>query len=313
LLRKNAPLVAFGIGFFFVGHLLESTIYPLDIAYEHRNYLPMYGILLPMFFYLLNPGVLTRYLRLRQIAAVLLIALFAFGTFTRANSWANPVDFAQAEFNHHPNSVRSNIELASVYSDIGTNDPVEAEGYYLLARQHYENAANLDKNDTGGLLGLILLTSKRGRPIEPGWINELSQRLEHVPYVAIISDKLINLTNCKLGGRCELSNADIESLLKAALRNPTLTGAMRSKVLFAMSSYLINVMHDYENALGVMHQMVDATPGEPAVHIALARFLVALQRADEAKAEVVKTRSLDKYGSYTQELGEIEQQLAEIK
>lgn len=313
LLRKRVPLVAFGIGFFLVGHVLESTIYPLDIAYEHRNYLPMYGIVLPMFFYLLNPVILTKYLRLRQVAAVLLIFLFAFGTFSRSNSWANPVDFSKAEFNHHPNSVRSNIELASVYSGIATNDPLEAENYYLLARQHYENAASLDKNDTGGLLGLILLTSKKNKPVEPEWVKELSYRLEHVPYVAIISDKLLNLANCKLGGGCELSNIDLENLLKAALRNPTLTGPMRSKVLFAMSSYLINVTHDYPAALAVMHQMVEATPGEPAVHLALAKFLTALQRADEAKVEITKTRSLDKYGNYAQELEQIEQQLTELK
>lgn len=313
LLRKRAPLVAFGICFFLIGHALESTIYPLDIAYEHRNYLPMYGIVLPMFFYLLNPGILTKYLRLRQIAAVLLIFLFAFGTFSRANSWANPVDFSQAEFNHHPNSVRSNIELASTYSGISTNNPLEAENYYLLARQHYGNAVGLDKNDTGGLLGLILLTSKRNKPVEPDWVKELSYRLEHVPYVAIISDKLLNLANCKLGGGCELSNIELENLLKAALRNPTLTGPMRSKVLFAMSSYLINVTHDYPAALAVMHQMVEATPSEPAVHLALAKFLTALQRTNEAKMEIMKIRTLDKYGNYAKELEQIEQQLAEMK
>lgn len=311
LLRKKAPLFALGVGFFLVGHALESTIFPLDIAYEHRNYLPMYGLVLTMFFYLLHPGILTRYLRVRQVFSVLLILLFAFGTFSRAVSWANPVDFAQAEFNHHPDSVRSNIELAAAYSNIATNNPADAGNYYLLARQHYENAASLDENDTGGLLGLISLASKKHQTIEEGWIKTLSYRLEHVPYVAIISDKLLDLTNCKLGGGCKLSNIALESLLQAALRNPTLTGTMRSKVLYALSSYTINVAQDYPAALTIMQEMVQAAPQEVAFRVAMINFLIALQRFDEARAQLDLLKRLDTLQDHSTEIKLLEQSLSE--
>ena len=43
VLRKKHPLITFGIVFFFVAHALESTIIPLEIAFEHRNYLPSYN------------------------------------------------------------------------------------------------------------------------------------------------------------------------------------------------------------------------------------------------------------------------------
>ena len=46
LLLKKRPLVSLGILWFFAGHVLESSIYPLEIAHEHRNYLADYGILL---------------------------------------------------------------------------------------------------------------------------------------------------------------------------------------------------------------------------------------------------------------------------
>lgn len=39
-MRESRPIVSFGIAWFLVGHLLESTILPLEIAHEHRNYLP---------------------------------------------------------------------------------------------------------------------------------------------------------------------------------------------------------------------------------------------------------------------------------
>ena len=39
-LARRRPLVAFALLFFLVNHLVESTILPLELIYEHRNYLP---------------------------------------------------------------------------------------------------------------------------------------------------------------------------------------------------------------------------------------------------------------------------------
>ncbi len=45
-MRKRMPLVSFGIAWFLIGHTLESSFLPLEIVHEHRNYLPLFGILL---------------------------------------------------------------------------------------------------------------------------------------------------------------------------------------------------------------------------------------------------------------------------
>jgi len=37
---RKRPLIAFGILFFFLNHIVESTILPLELVFEHRNYLP---------------------------------------------------------------------------------------------------------------------------------------------------------------------------------------------------------------------------------------------------------------------------------
>ena len=46
--RVNKPLVSFGILFFFTAHLLESTIFGLEIAHEHRNHLASIGIIIAL-------------------------------------------------------------------------------------------------------------------------------------------------------------------------------------------------------------------------------------------------------------------------
>jgi tetratricopeptide (TPR) repeat protein len=43
LLRKRAPWLALAVFWFLVGHLLESTLFNLELYFEHRNYLPSLG------------------------------------------------------------------------------------------------------------------------------------------------------------------------------------------------------------------------------------------------------------------------------
>ncbi|MCY0536413.1 hypothetical protein, partial [Klebsiella pneumoniae] len=44
--RKRAPSIPAGWFFFLVAHLVESSFLPLEMYYEHRNYLPSFGLLL---------------------------------------------------------------------------------------------------------------------------------------------------------------------------------------------------------------------------------------------------------------------------
>lgn len=300
--RKKAPIISFGVLFFLAGHALESTIWPLEIAHEHRNYLPMYGILLILFFYLLYPLKYINNLRLRQAVAVLLIGLFAFNTFARAGKWANPQDLFQSEVEHHPDSALANGEMGAVYSSIVTPDPVGMVMNYIAAREHFETAVKLDRKDTKPLFGLIMLSASRGKKAEPGWLQELAHRLEATPYAAVTSDKLITLTECQLGGECKLADTEFAGLLQAALRNPTLTGINRAKVLYALSSYTINVAHDYLAALGFMQQMVKAAPQDVAYRIKLIEFLTALRRIDEAKAQLAILKRLDTLQDHSAEI-----------
>jgi hypothetical protein len=41
--RLRSPVFAFAVLWYLAGHLLESTVLPLELYFEHRNYLPMIG------------------------------------------------------------------------------------------------------------------------------------------------------------------------------------------------------------------------------------------------------------------------------
>jgi len=44
---KKHPVISFSILFFFLNHLVESTVLPLEIVFEHRNYIPSMFFFLP--------------------------------------------------------------------------------------------------------------------------------------------------------------------------------------------------------------------------------------------------------------------------
>ena len=48
LLRRRFPLFSFAVLFYFVNHLVESTVIPLELIFEHRNYLPSLFLFVPV-------------------------------------------------------------------------------------------------------------------------------------------------------------------------------------------------------------------------------------------------------------------------
>ena len=48
MMMRRQPLTSFAILFFFLNHAVESSILPLEMVYEHRNYLPSMFLFLPV-------------------------------------------------------------------------------------------------------------------------------------------------------------------------------------------------------------------------------------------------------------------------
>ncbi len=90
-LQRN-PIFSFAILFFFLNQLIESTIIPLELIFEHRNYLPSLFIFWPV---VSGIGYLVfRTFRDRKIMAVCLqggllalVLLFCTSTFIRNSTW----------------------------------------------------------------------------------------------------------------------------------------------------------------------------------------------------------------------------------
>lgn len=107
-LRRRHPIVSLAIGFYLVGHLIESTVIPLELAFEHRNYLPSTFLFLPLAWFLTASGKI----RLRAAGAAGILVLLGTMTAIHAALWGKPFLQALAWAKRNPDSVRAHIHLA---------------------------------------------------------------------------------------------------------------------------------------------------------------------------------------------------------
>jgi hypothetical protein len=308
LLRNRAPLLSFGLLFFFAGHVLESTIFALELVYEHRNYLPMLGIILPMFYYLLHPAS-PRTLALRGGVALLVIALFAYDTAQRATQWANPFDFKKWEVIHHPESPRANDEMGNVFESIRTDDTVARERNLDAAEYYYSQSTAASRTYVNGLFDLIRVRSARHKPIEQHLIAELASRLEHAPTANDTDLHLQDLVTCQSSKTCSLTRSDFDALFRASLANPTCQGQSRAGVLSAKAVYQVNIEKAFDSGLGTMREMVAATPWELENRMTLIKYLIALRRLEEATNELNVADRMDTRQTYSSQIASLRKKI----
>jgi len=126
---KKRPIISFSIFFYFINHVIESTILPLELIFEHRNYLPSFFLFFPvaigliwMVDYFKKKTPLIHVLSVVFIAGV--IFSFCFGTIVRNKAWANE---------------------KTLWEDCITKAPGLTRPYHNLATYHYQKAGDMKK------------------------------------------------------------------------------------------------------------------------------------------------------------------------
>ncbi|MDQ0010178.1 hypothetical protein J2T07_002368 [Luteibacter jiangsuensis] len=116
--RKAQPAFAMAVLFYFAGHIIESTSLPLELYFEHRNYLPAMLIFWPAAL------VAGKSLRSRTaiIAAVIIMIGMSLLSLSLVRLWNNPPAQALAWAAQSPDSPRAQTYAAQVEGDAGRAD-----------------------------------------------------------------------------------------------------------------------------------------------------------------------------------------------
>ena len=119
--REKWPLLAFAVLWFFAGHALESTFFPLDYYFEHRNYLPLLG---PVFALVVFMSDMLSRLDNNKRKAIMAIACIAIAfmsitTVRQTALWGDALYQAYTAVEQHPASASAQSNLVEKLSVAG--------------------------------------------------------------------------------------------------------------------------------------------------------------------------------------------------
>lgn len=293
-LKNRAPLFALGVLWFFAGHALVSTYLPLELVYEHRNYLPSWGVFMALFglIFTWSPANAERRAIMRTLmigSAMALVTLYAGLTGLRAQVWGNPYRLAYFESTSHPDSPRASYDLGRimVISSSGIHSPLFQLGFQQLEKTSKLPSASLQADQA-----LIFMAAKSHLPVNPAWWQNLRAKIDHQPLSVEDIGALYSLINCGIDGVCRYTPHDLAELRQ------TLDFAVRhypknAKVITLYANFAANLTHDYPRAYGLMQRAVALDPKNFDFWKNLVTLQIAAGQIDDAQASIERMRELN--------------------
>jgi tetratricopeptide (TPR) repeat protein len=134
-LYRHARLASFAI-FWFLGNLLvESSVIPLELIFEHRMYMPVMFVILAAASWAYRLG--AQHVNRARLPLVIIVIIFCLFTWQRNSVWKNEISIWTDVVNKTPDSMRANRNLGTAYSN--AQKYIEAEKYLRIAIYIGEN------------------------------------------------------------------------------------------------------------------------------------------------------------------------------
>jgi hypothetical protein len=109
--RRRYPLFALAVLWYLIGHVIESTVVPLELYFEHRNYLPVIGPLFALCAWLLLAGTRLRSAGIVVVPAYILVSAYFLHSF--ASLWGEPSLASRYWALKYPDSARAVTTMAT--------------------------------------------------------------------------------------------------------------------------------------------------------------------------------------------------------
>lgn len=287
LSRNRHPVLSLAIAWFFIGHLMESTIFPLEIYFEHRNYLAMYGILFALVYHVFTVrGSLSKFLK----ASLLLFGVLVTFTTARATTlWGNPLLCATFWALEHPMSYRSQQNAASIWLRYGNFEKAET---------FLKKAASVHPDKASPWLQLALVGCLQGQALNEKDFQTLLDRVSGAAYDTASAQTLEFFLQTQKRERCTtLTPEHTLRLVKTLQANPAYqSGDRRTANLYVIESKIYNYLKEYGRAADALRS---AYRYHPRMDYALleSRFWAVVGRWDESKNALLRAKNANKYSA----------------
>ncbi len=278
--QRRYPAFSFGVLFFLAGHLLESTIFSLELYFEHRNYLPSLG---PIGALVATAWVSNKnWPKYTSFGFAALMGLLLWQTTTL---WGNDKESAMAWNKKHPTSTRATQNLATYYQKLGKYDKAAS-----TIIQGYQN-----NRFSGPLAVNVIISMCFDTPATqehkslPDQIAKDAQKLD---YNNVVLTTLHNQISLFANGKCNAFNANQSiAVARGLLTNPAY---QKPAVQYGLLMAIARAMETQGRKGEAIQTKIDAFRLNPAALTAQTIFfqLLEMGRKDAAVAFLNEARKL---------------------
>ncbi len=243
ILRIKAPVIGFAIAWFFVGHLIESTVLPLELYFEHRNYLPLLGIGVVISWYTSRFLISKKYKIITTILICILLALNASITFQNTKQWGKPLELSINWYHSHPQSERMRQLYLSLTKLYNTKPD--------MIHNQETNQLNEDSMFYVTTVMLNLADTCLANDVSPSILESVVHEIKTHSIHATSSIALTDFFKNWQAGKCDtLSTKDIESfLLKLSTLNKVKNVGVLAHNIHLSLSELYRAQKDLSNTM----------------------------------------------------------------
>ncbi|MFA7553684.1 MAG: hypothetical protein WCY88_05490 [Spongiibacteraceae bacterium] len=255
---RRYRLVTVGIAWFYICHLIESSFIPLELMFEHRNYLASVGPLLIVAYALISAMFYMEDKKLKVVAAMLVIAPVFFLTVNlahRAALWSDYRILVHKWSVENPNSLRAQ------YSQVVL---LERDGFLDGALKLVEQQEQVFNDITLPLYRIRLECQMNPMVNNLNKLDvELVSKTNYTSGISTAIESLIHLDRMDCVNR-QLINGDFKKLIVAVENMPLLKskGKNYASYLDVIDDYYIKE-RDYKKAVMTRERLWTVQPTIP--------------------------------------------------
>lgn len=302
LRRRQWPVFTFGVLWFYSSHLLESTIFPLELMYEHRNYIAMFGPIYAITHYLIHLEPRGKLKRIPMLFVLGFAAVCALSTAVRASYFGDTLLYAEYEALHHPHSTRANFYAGRTMSQLMMYDSANQDLYFIKAKRYYDLAAKVNVTAEPVIAAIQTYVISK-EPIPSELFTQLSNRLATSPpgnNGYYIFKGILEIA--RAGYPSKVSKEQLLDLYYNALSNSRMTGDNRGHALISYALLQCNIFGNCVLGAELAKKAVLAAPNYTEFQVILASLYYLSGQPELGRGWVDRAEKHDKLGYFSNEL-----------
>ena len=306
--RKRNPVLSFAILWFYSSHLLESTIFPLELMFEHRNYLAMLGPIYGLVYFVFQISPSEKLRRLPMLGMLALTLILGISTAIRASYFGNWIEYAMYEADHHPNSSRANFYAGRTLSQLMQRDPANQKFYADKAFEYYDRAESVDRTRVEPLIGKMQTYIIMEQQIPDALMTQLGNKLREASpgnngyyiFKGIVDTAAIGYPRL-------ISKRQLEFVYESTLHNRKFRGQNLGHALISYALLKCNILDSCTEGLEYGERAVKAAPGYVEFKVILGSLYLSTGDTMRGENWLAIAKKQDKLGYFASTFEMIDQ------